>query len=204
MHVFYLHGFASSARSKKAAYLADRCREHGLRLRCPDFNEPDFATLTLTRMLDQIDAELATLDAQPVVLIGSSLGGVVALHVAARRPDRVARLVLMAGAVRADGHVWPERVAQWRDRRMLDVFTTAGGRRAPPTMVLRDSLCMMRSADVTQPILLFQAARRRRPSSTSAAAIHSNVTLRLLDDDHQLIAILPTMWSEMSAFLSLT
>ena len=54
-HVFYLHGFASSARSTKAAFFAERLRPHGLELQCPDFNEPDFETLTVSRMLEQVD-----------------------------------------------------------------------------------------------------------------------------------------------------
>ena len=57
--VVYLHGFASSRYSTKAAYFADRLREHGVDLRCPDFNEPDFRTMTLTRMLEQVGCELA-------------------------------------------------------------------------------------------------------------------------------------------------
>ena len=57
--IFYLHGFASSPTSTKAAYLTERFRRHGVALRCPDFNQPDFATLTLTRMLGQLDREMA-------------------------------------------------------------------------------------------------------------------------------------------------
>ena len=64
-HILYLHGFASSARSTKAGYLGERLRERGVALHCPDFNEPDFATLTLTRMLNRIGAELAQLDGGP-------------------------------------------------------------------------------------------------------------------------------------------
>ena len=30
MHIYYLHGFASSPRSTKAAYLAEQLRPHGL------------------------------------------------------------------------------------------------------------------------------------------------------------------------------
>src|SRR5436190_600559 len=60
-HVFYLHGFTSSARSTKARYFAERLRPHGIELRCPDFNEPDFASLTMTRMLDRFASELAGL-----------------------------------------------------------------------------------------------------------------------------------------------
>ena len=74
--IFYLHGFASSAKSTKGAYLSQRFWQHGLSLRCPDFNLPDFATLTLTRMLDQLDREMteaASFAPGPATLIGSSL-----------------------------------------------------------------------------------------------------------------------------------
>jgi hypothetical protein len=52
-HVFYLHGFASSPKSTKVGYFSERLHEHGVDVRCPDFNQPDFATLTMTRMLEQ-------------------------------------------------------------------------------------------------------------------------------------------------------
>jgi hypothetical protein len=35
------------------------------------------------------------------------------------------------------------------------------------------------------------------------ASHRSNVTLSLLDDDHQLIASLPRMWDDVEAFLGL-
>jgi hypothetical protein len=84
-NVLYLHGFASSPSSAKAALLGDRLAPFGIALRAPDFNEPDFATLTVTRMLEQTARELARLPAGPTALIGSSLGGFVAVHAAARR-----------------------------------------------------------------------------------------------------------------------
>jgi len=75
MNIFYLHGFASSAESKKAAYFRERLRPHGLTLRCPDFNEPDFASLTMSRMLDRLSREFGALTDRSIALIGSSLGG---------------------------------------------------------------------------------------------------------------------------------
>lgn len=36
MHVVYLHGFASSPASTKAAFFAERLRSHGIEVRCPD------------------------------------------------------------------------------------------------------------------------------------------------------------------------
>jgi len=57
--IFYLHGFASSPKSTKAEYFAERFARHGVPLRCPDFNQPDFSTLTMTRMLTQLEAAIA-------------------------------------------------------------------------------------------------------------------------------------------------
>jgi hypothetical protein len=60
---------------------------------------------------------------------------------------------------------------------------------------------------LTQCILVFQGLRdtvvvpevARRFAST-----HSNVTLRLFDDDHQLHASMPLIWDETRAFLGLS
>jgi pimeloyl-ACP methyl ester carboxylesterase len=90
MHIFYLHGFASSARSSKARYFGERLAAYGVPLHCPDFNEPDFSTLTITRMLDQVDAAIDALPPGPVALIASSLGAFVAWHTTARRQRRKA------------------------------------------------------------------------------------------------------------------
>src|SRR5918995_443965 len=93
----YLHGFASSAQSSKAAFLAERAREVGMGFQAPDLNDPDFETLTISRMIDRVGRLLTAMPADPVTLIGSSLGAVVALFAmqaeASRRPDS---LVLMA------------------------------------------------------------------------------------------------------------
>lgn len=56
--------------------------------------------------LDSFDAEinrLATLTAKPAIWIGHSLGGIAALHLAARWPERCAALVLIASNLRPDG-----------------------------------------------------------------------------------------------------
>jgi pimeloyl-ACP methyl ester carboxylesterase len=212
MLVYYLHGFASSARSKKAAYLSERFGAHGVDLVCPDFNEPAFATLTLTRMLDQLAEDVGSRDAQPVVLIGSSLGGVVAIHAAARLGSRIDRLVLLAPALRfgKDDHrfLTPDRVTAWRDRGTLDVFHYAYGEARPLNYTFyEDSLRYdAREADVQQPMRIFQG---RRDESVDArdveryAAGRSHAQLTVLDDDHQLLASLPEIWTETERFLGL-
>jgi len=209
VNAFYLHGFASSAKSTKAAFFAERLRAHQVTVRCPDFNEPDFASLTLTRMLGQLDAELAKV-AGPTVLIGSSLGGTLAILAAARFGPRIVRLVLMAPAVMfaKPGHhlLPPERVDEWRRRGALPFFHYAYNEERPLNVgFYEDSLRHDAfDAEFRQPALIFQGTRDTSVDYRTVEAFaktRPNVTLSLLDDDHQLIASLPRMWNDVSAFL---
>lgn len=64
------------------------------------------ARVELLGVEDNFDAEinrLATLTAQPAVWIGHSLGGIAALHLAARQPACCAALVVLASNARPDG-----------------------------------------------------------------------------------------------------
>ena len=85
MQVFYLHGFASSPKSSKAQFFNERLEERGIKFHIPDFNQPDFRSLTVSRMLQQLEKRIAAIPPRPVVLIGSSLGGFLAIEAAARQ-----------------------------------------------------------------------------------------------------------------------
>ena len=58
-HVIYLHGFTSSPSSSKAQRFARELAARGVTFACPDFNQPSFETLTVTRMLDQTAEAIA-------------------------------------------------------------------------------------------------------------------------------------------------
>jgi pimeloyl-ACP methyl ester carboxylesterase len=212
-HVFYLHGFASSPNSTKVGYLSDRLHEHGIRVRCPDFNQPDFSTLTLTRMLEQLATELVALDGDRATLIGSSLGGTLAILAAARFPSQVDRLVLLAPAVMfaKPGHhlLPPERVEEWRRRGALPFFHHADNVERELNFVFyEDSLQYDAfNAAIGQPALIFQGVGDASVDFRTVEAFaksRPNVTLSLLDDDHQLIASLPRIWNDVQPFLGLT
>ena len=51
----YLHGFASSAESRKAVYFARKYQQLGIKLNVIDFNAPNFADLTLSRQINQVN-----------------------------------------------------------------------------------------------------------------------------------------------------
>jgi uncharacterized protein len=216
--IFYLHGFASSANSTKAAYLGERFRHHGLMLHCPDFNQPDFATLTLTRMLDQLDGAMATAGTGPATLIGSSLGGTLAILAAVTFGARVDRLVLLAPAVMfarkgpstqpgAVHHlVPPERVDQWRRLGRLPFFHYGDNTEQMLNFAFYEDSFRYNPFDAmfSQPALIFQGTHDQSVDPRTVEAFareRANVTLSLLEDDHWLTKSLPRIWDGVSAFL---
>jgi pimeloyl-ACP methyl ester carboxylesterase len=212
MRVIYLHGFASSARSSKAAFFSSRLAASGVTLETPDFNEPDFSTLTITRMIDQVERAIDARQPRRVALIGSSLGAFVAVLVAARRPGTVDRLVLLAPALDFGGNrmrtLGDRGLEEWKQTDRLDVFHYAYGRVMPVHYELYadarryDAM----NARVTAPVQVFQGMRDTavEPATVQRwSSSRDNVELHMLDDDHQLQASLEYIWREMSRFLEL-
>lgn len=209
-HVLYLHGFASSARSTKARFFADALRQHGVELRCPDFNEPDFTTMTMTRMLGRLGDEIESLGG-PVTLIGSSLGGTLAILAADRWP-RVDRLILLAPAVmfsRPGHHLLPpEQIEAWRRDGSMTFFHYAYGEERRLNAAFYDDSLQYDPmvATIQQPTLVFQGIRDAAVDYRTVeqfAATRPNVTLALLEDDHSLVNSLPLIWRQVRPFLDL-
>jgi uncharacterized protein len=210
--VFYLHGFASSPKSSKARFFSDRLQGRGVPVVCPDFNQPDFASLTMTRMLEQLKAEIGGPDSEPVTLMGSSLGATLAILAAATMAPRIDRLVLMAPAVMfaRQGHhlLPPARIESWREDGSMPFFHYAANREQRLNYAFyEDSLRYDAfTAEFTQPTLIFQGLRDVFVDPRTVerfAADRPGVRLTLLNDDHQLIAHLPRMWTDIEAFLGL-
>jgi pimeloyl-ACP methyl ester carboxylesterase len=105
--VLYLHGFASSPQGRKVTLLRELLEPDGFRLVAPDLNRPSFEQLNFEAMVETTLAEAKT--ASPAVLVGSSLGAVVALE-AARR-GVAAPLVLIAPALGFGGR-WTEKLPE--------------------------------------------------------------------------------------------
>lgn len=98
----YLHGFASSPGARKATFYRERLAPHGVPVHAPDLNAPSFEELTLSAQVDAAERCLAALD-RPPVLVGSSMGALVALLLLDRCPQIAARAVLIAPAFRFVG-----------------------------------------------------------------------------------------------------
>ena len=123
----FLHGFRSNCDGEKSLALAAHAAAQGrpwLRFNqrhCGRTNE-HFAKFTVTQAVNDTVAVLEFLR-QPLVLVGSSLGAVIALHAARRRPEFIHGLLLIAPAVRfVERHfatLPAKTMARWREQGTL-------------------------------------------------------------------------------------
>ena len=216
MHVFYLHGFASSPDSSKAQFLSAKLARAGQKLHCPDFNQPDFSTLTISRMLQQLEKRIAALTPGEVVLIGSSLGGFVAIEAARRQVSRahhpISRLVLLAPAIELEWERWsevgPGGIDRWRRHGEIEVFHYADDRPHRLKFSFYEDAIRYHpeAARLALPMLIFQGRRDESVDPRSVerfARAQPNATLHLVDDEHQLKNSLDVIWSETARALNL-
>ena len=99
----FLPGYASDMEGNKALALDAYAERHGLGLLRFDYSGTGsssgrFEDGTLELWLEESLAALDQLTEGPVILIGSSMGGWLALHLALLRPDRVQALIGIAAA----------------------------------------------------------------------------------------------------------
>jgi len=120
--------------------------------------------------------------------------------------------VLLAPAVMfaKPGHhlLPPERIDEWRRRGALPFFHYADNVERDLNVAFYEDSLQYDSFDAAfdQPTLVFQGLRDASVDHRTVEAFartRPNVTLALLNDDHQLIASLPRMWTDIRAFLAL-
>jgi pimeloyl-ACP methyl ester carboxylesterase len=99
----FLPGYASDMEGAKAVAIDSFCGAAGFGCLRLDYSGTgssggEFAEGTLTRWLQEVLAAIDLLTEGPLILIGSSMGGWLALHAALQRKDRVKGLLGIAAA----------------------------------------------------------------------------------------------------------
>ncbi|MBK9239305.1 MAG: alpha/beta fold hydrolase [Acidobacteria bacterium] len=210
-HVVYLHGFASSPESSKAEVFRRGLAAAGVGFVSPDLNQPEFETLTTTRMLTQVRAVIEGIPEGPVALVGSSLGAFVAVLAAdADLTGRVDRLILLAPALDFGGNrlrqFGPHSVEAWRQAGALRVPHHAWGEEREINFALYEDAAQYDAITlpVRFPTLVFQGEYDEvvKPAMVKQwAAGRPMVDLRLLPDGHQLSTSIERVWRESARFL---
>jgi hypothetical protein len=202
----YLHGFASSPQSTKGQYFRQRFADLGRELELPELTQGDFEHSTLTQQLEFLDSLIGK---QRAILIGSSLGGYLAALFAARNPERVPGVVLLAPAF-GFARRWAESlgedvVRQWRERGWRSVFHYGEKQQRRLSYdLLADGLQYEEFPEVRQPALVMHGRRDDAVDyrlSESLADGHANVELVLYDSDHELLNVLDPMWDRVLNFI---
>jgi pimeloyl-ACP methyl ester carboxylesterase len=203
--ILYLHGFASSPSSRKARYFREHFERAGAHVDIPDLAAGDFEHLTITSQLAIVE-QLA--NGQPLILMGSSMGGYLAALYAARHPE-VERLILLAPAFRF-AHRWEEylgvpQVAEWQRTGTIEVFHYSENRKVQlGYQLLEDAANYEDYPDFHQPALVFHGALDDVVPATYSqqfAASHPNAHLEVLNSTHELLDVLAPMAVQIDLFL---
>ena len=211
MNYLYLHGFASSPRSTKARYMQQEFKHLGLTLHTPDLNLTDFSTVTLSKLLDYLNRAYLESN-QPLVVIGSSLGGFLAVQLAAQSP-LVQKLVLFAPAFgfsqRIAKTLGEENIAKWQQDGSREFYHYGLKRNVNLHFQFFVDAQNYSEDKLTRslPILIFHGIQDEVvPASLSEEFMkrRSQVTLKLLNDDHALGNDLDNIWQDTKQFLAIS
>lgn len=96
--IMFLHGFFSSMQKTKGQYLRNLCNEKGYGFLSLDYSghglsSGDFEQGSISEWLQDCESVIQCVGAKKIIIVGSSLGGWMMLHLAIKFPDLVAGLV---------------------------------------------------------------------------------------------------------------
>jgi hypothetical protein len=214
--LIYLHGFASSSTSAKAVDFQQRFAQRGIDLRVPDLNVPNFEHLTLTAVLARVAEEVRAAPPGSIGLIGSSMGGLAALHFADRyrhaEAAEVTHLFLMAPALdfasnRAKA-LGERGLESWRSSGYLTVQHHAYNETRRVHYGLYEDIMRYDSFSVMldTAMLIVHGVHDEsvdHQQSVRFAEDRPNVDLKLVDSDHKLLDQTDAMWGWMQTFFGL-
>jgi pimeloyl-ACP methyl ester carboxylesterase len=207
--VLYLHGFASSPQGTKARYLQKKLRALArVEFLVPDFNPTprDFEYMTTTGLIDRLRQYVLDHGWQRLLLIGSSYGGLIALHYAQRFGGVERMLLLAPGLAWLSGGLSDEALADWERAGTAPIAHPAFGREIPVRYDLQvDGLRYLNRIAPPAPALIIHGEQDETvPFAHSrewAARYPEQVQLVEVQADHDLSPHLELIWQHIQAFL---
>ena len=214
MRVVYLHGFASSPQSSKARFFAGKFAAAGVPLEAPQLDQGEFQNLTITGQMLVVDNAVSTqleklTKGEPLVLMGSSLGGYLAALYAERHPKSVDRLVLIAPAFqfleRWRTRLSAEEIEGWKRVGWISMYHYgAKTEQRLGYQFLEDAAQYEATPEFHQRALILHGTEDLvvpYQVSYDFALEHANTRLALFKSGHELTDVVEDLWREVVAFL---
>jgi pimeloyl-ACP methyl ester carboxylesterase len=215
-NIIYLHGFGSSPNARKAQAIRERLVASDIPLIVPDLNQPSFERLTLTAMLAHLAGIVRACPPGPVYLIGSSMGGLAAIHFVNRYKDAEARrvelLFLLAPAFdfmeNRRQMLGEDGLLEWRRSGWWKVYNYANDREERIHYGLAEDIAAYDSfgAHVDIPVMIYHGKHDDVVSPAQSerfSADRSNVQLKLVESDHSLLDQIDPIYKDMVHFFAL-
>ena len=207
--ILYLHGFASSAQSTKARFFAEKLEAWpNVVYRAVDLNPTpvDFEYITTTGQIDRLRQYVLDHELGDFQIIGSSYGGLVALHYAHRFGGVRSMLLLAPGVFWLSGGLSRESLTQWEKARALPVHHPGFQEEIAVRYDLQlDGLRYLEPVPPAAPVLIIHGcADETVPLAHSrkyAAHYPNQVSLIEIQADHDLNDHLELIWEYTQPFL---
>jgi len=206
--ILYLHGFASGPSSAKGRALEARFAALGVPFHRADLTPGDQGFERSTPLTMLAEAERLVARHRPSVLMGSSLGGWLSAVLASRAPS-IERVVLLAPAFRLQER-WRSRVSaeeerRWRAEGLLVDHHATGTKRRLGWAFMEDAAKLPAYPEVKVPALCIAGRRDEVVPLADVerfVAMTPGARLVALDDGHELVASIDTIFDEARAFLA--
>lgn len=207
MQYIYLHGFASNPKSFKANFFSKKMEALGLELLIPDLNLNDFPNLTISRQIKTVKDLINTNSS--VTLFGSSMGGLIALHLA-EQLENIEKLVLLAPALKIS-KLWKnaadeQNLAKWKLDDYVEIYHYGYKQNMPLKYKFYEDLMQHNDNDFKKiiPTLIFHGLHDTIVPVDFAreyAQQKNHIEYHELDDDHSLNSKIDYIWQKTSKFI---
>jgi len=207
--VVHLHGFASSGQSTKAQYFRERFKALSeVEFHAIDFNPTpkDFEYMTTTGLIDRLRQYVLDHQLENLSLVGSSFGGLVALHYAHRFAGIDRMLLLAPALIWLSAGLSDQELEQWKKAGVEPVLHRGFQKEIPVRYDLHaDGLHYLEPIPPAAPILIIHGQSDTTVpidhSRTYTARFSDRVRLIEVDADHDLNGHLEFIWERVQSFI---